>query len=61
MNSLHFNKIKTLFKFFISVLFVSLFFMTHATVYAQKEKFVIVLDAGHGGREPGKVGYKNIK
>ena len=35
--------------------------MNSATIFAQKEKFVIVLDAGHGGREPGKVGYRNIK
>ncbi len=61
MNSLHFYKIKTLFKFFIWALYVSMFFMDSATIYAQKEKFVIVLDAGHGGREPGKVGYRNIK
>jgi len=31
------------------------------TVKAQKKQYVVVLDAGHGGHDPGKVGYKRVK
>ncbi|UMB60592.1 N-acetylmuramoyl-L-alanine amidase [Lutibacter sp. A80] len=61
MNSLLFSKIKIstkilgLFVFSCSILF------NITTVFAQKNEFIVVLDAGHGGEDPGKVGYKNIK
>ncbi|AEH02421.1 N-acetylmuramoyl-L-alanine amidase [Lacinutrix sp. 5H-3-7-4] len=46
------TQLKTVFVFFIIVLTVSVF----STVDAQsnKGKFVVVLDAGHGGKDPGK-------
>ncbi len=61
MNSLLFYKIrisanfKLLFAFFISFLFIN------NGIIAQNKDFIVVLDAGHGGKDPGKVGYKNHK
>nr|WP_299381457.1 N-acetylmuramoyl-L-alanine amidase [Allomuricauda sp.] len=45
--------------FFLSVLFVILpltSFTNNDTEYPPKDKFVVVLDAGHGGHDPGNLG-----
>jgi N-acetylmuramoyl-L-alanine amidase len=44
-----------IFVFFIVILF------NNYESFAQAKDFVVVLDAGHGGKDPGKVGYKRFK
>lgn len=38
-----------------------LFILITLTGYAQESTYTVVLDAGHGGHDPGKVGYKKYK
>ncbi|MFK5958234.1 MAG: N-acetylmuramoyl-L-alanine amidase [Lutibacter sp.] len=61
MNSQLFSKFKITTKLSIILVFLIVFFSNNDKAFAQKKDFLVVLDAGHGGKDPGKIGYKNSK
>ncbi|WP_369049470.1 N-acetylmuramoyl-L-alanine amidase [Tenacibaculum sp. UWU-22] len=60
MQFLETYKFNLLTKYFSFLLVFFSLFLHSFTVEAQKQ-YVVVLDAGHGGHDPGKVGYKGYK
>lgn len=58
MNLQMFHKFNTKTKAIQVFLLSFLFILITLTSYAQEHKYTVVLDAGHGGHDPGNIGFK---
>lgn len=61
MNTQVLSKIKVTTKFSVIFVFLIAFLSNSYTIFAQKKDFIVVLDAGHGGKDSGKETKNKIK